>query len=149
MVLAIFFISACSEKGIEHFPSKKETLDHFIEKEDVKGNIDLIITIKGEKLLVVQSRKDIFFVGELIKDKEEYYAKRISDSVAIGIGAGWELNTLNKNKYTIFLGKNQENLNYIPFSNGEYNMSLVKGHMINKNTSDFISAIKKVEVIKD
>lgn len=149
MVLAVFFISACSGKEVEHFSSKEEALDSFIEKEDIKGNIDLILTTRGEKLLVVQSREDVFFVAELIEDKEGYYAERISDSVVLGIGASWGLNTVDKNKYTIFLNKNKEDLNYTSFSNGEYDMSLVEGHTITKNTTEFTNAIKEVEVIKD
>ncbi|WP_340003192.1 hypothetical protein [Oceanobacillus sp. FSL K6-0127] len=149
MVIAIFFISACSEKDkIDHFSSKEETLEHFSEKEDIEGNIDLIITTRGEKLLVVQSREDVFFVGELIEDKEGYYAKRISDSVGVGIGASWELNTVNKNKYTIF-EKNKEDAYYIKFSNGEYDISLVEGHTISENDLVLTSAIKEVETVKD
>jgi hypothetical protein len=149
MFLAFLFISACSENGVEHFSSKEEALDNLIEKEDIKGNIDLILTTRGEKLLVIQSRDDIFFVGELIKDKKGYYAQRISDSVVIGIGAAWELNTVNENKYTINFERNKDDLNYVSFSNEEYVMSLLEGHTLSEDTSDFASAIKEVEVIKE
>lgn len=150
MVLAVFLISACSEKEVEHFPSKEKALDSFIEKEEIKGNIDLIFTTKGESLLVAQSREDVFFVGELIEDKEGYYyARRISDSVGVGIGASWELNTKNKNKCTIYFEKDKKDSNYLPLSNGEYNIALSEGHTITENTSEFTNAIKEVEVIKD
>ena len=149
MVLAVFFISACSGKEVQHFSSKEEALDFFIKKEDIKGNIDLILTKRGEELLVVQSKEDVFFVAELIEDKEGYYAERISDSVGLGIGASWELNTADKNKYTIYFDKNKKDLNYTSLSNGEYEMSLVEGHTITKNTTEFTNAIKEVEVIKD
>ena len=120
ILIGLYFLTtAGAEEGREHFSSKKEeTLDYFIKKEDIKGNINLIITTRDEKLLAVQSREDIYFVAELVEDKEGYFAKRISDNVVIGIGAGWELNTVEKNKYTIFFEKNKEDLNYIPLSNG-------------------------------
>ena len=78
-----FLTTVSAEKGREHFSSKEEALDYFIEKEDIKGNIDLIITARDEKLLAVQSREDIYFVGELVEHKEGYYAKRISDNVVM------------------------------------------------------------------
>ncbi len=148
-VLTILFISACDEKGIDHFSSREKALDYFIEKENIKGTIDLITTTKDEKLLVVQSIGDTYFVGELVEDKEGHYAKRISDDVVMGIGAGWELTTADKNKYTIFFEKNKEDVNYIQLFNGEYDLSLVEGHTISKNNLNFTSALKEVEVIKD
>ncbi|WP_369436248.1 hypothetical protein [Lysinibacillus fusiformis] len=45
--------------------------------------------------------------------------------------------------------KNKKDLNYTSLSNGEYEMSLVEGHTITKNTTEFTNAIKEVEVIKD
>lgn len=148
MFSTIFFLSACNEEDIEYFSAQEEAVDYFIEKESIKGNIDLITTTKGEKLLVVQFREDIFFVGELLEDKEGYYAKRISDNVVLGIGASWELNTMDKNKYTISFEKNKEDLHYIPFSNGEYDLSLVEGHTISENTLNFTKAIKEIERVK-
>ena len=56
---------------------------------------------------------------------------------------------MEKNKYTIFFEKNKEDLNYIPLSNREYNMSLLEGHTISKNTLDLTSAIKEVKAIED
>lgn len=150
MVIAIFFISGCTEKDkIDYFSTKAEALKYFIEKENVEGNIDLIITTKGENLLVVQSRKDVFFVGELIEERKGYYAKRISDSVGVGIGASWELNTMSKNKYTIFFEQNKEDANYIQFSNGEYHISLVDGHRISEEDIVLTNVIKEVETVKD
>ena len=150
MVIAIFFISACSERdNIAHFSSKEETLEHFVQNENIKGNIDLITTTNDESLLVIQSSGNTYFVGELVEDKEGYYAKRISDNVEMTIGASWELNTMNKNEYTIFFEKNKEDANYIQFSNGEYDISLVEGHTISENTLALTSAIKEVETVKD
>ncbi|MFJ7667630.1 hypothetical protein ACIQXI_10995 [Lysinibacillus sp. NPDC097195] len=149
LVLAFFFISACSGTEAEHYSSKEESLNSFIEKEDIKGDIDLILTKSGEELLVVQSKEDVFFVAELIENKEGYYAERISDSVVLGIGASWELNTVGKNKYTIYFDKNKKDLNFISLSNGEHKMSLVEGHTITKNSTELTNAIKEVEVIKD
>lgn len=156
MVLAVFLISACSGKEVEHFSSKEEALDSFIEKEDIKGSIDLILAKKGEELLVIQTKEDNYFVAELIEDKEGYYAERISANVVLGIGAAWELKTADKNKYTIYFDKNKKDLNhtsfllsYTPLSNGEYEMSLVEGHTITKDTMEFTNAIKEVEAIKD
>lgn len=150
MVIAIFFISACSEKSnIDRFSSKEETLEHFVQNENIKGNIDLITTTNDEKLLVTQSSGNTYFVGELVEDKEGYYAKRISDNVEMTIGGGWELNTMNKNEYTIFFEKNKEDSNYIQFSNGEYVIFLVEGHTISKNALALTSVIKEVETVKD
>ncbi|WP_191697565.1 hypothetical protein [Psychrobacillus faecigallinarum] len=150
MVIAVFFISACNEKdNIDHFSSKEETMEHFVQNENIKGNIDLITTTNDESLLVVQSSGNTYFVGELVEDKEGYYAKRISDNVEMTIGASWELNTMDKNEYTIFFEKNKEDANYIQFSNGEYDISLVEGHTIRENTFALTSAIKEVEIVKD
>ena len=151
MVIAIFFISACSEKdNIDHFSSKEETLEHFVQNENIKGNIDLITTTNDVSLLVIQSSGNTYFVGELVEDKEGYYAKRISANVEMTtIGASWELNTMDKNEYTIFFEKNIEDANYIQFSNGEYDISLVEGHTISENTFALTSAIKEVETVKD
>jgi len=150
MVISIFFKSACSEKGnIDHFSSKEETLEHFVQNENIKGNIDLIKTTKDENLLVIQSSGNTYFVGELVEAKEGYYAQRISANVEMKIGASWELNTMDKNEYTIFFEKNKEDANYIQFSNGEYDFSLVEGHAISENALALTSAIKEVEIVKD
>lgn len=150
VILFVFLISACSGKELEHFASKKEALDSFIEQEEINSNIDLILTTKGESLLIAQSREDVFFVGELIEAKDgRYYAKRISDSVVVGIGASWELNTKYKNKYTIYFEEDENELNYVPFSNGKYSIALSEGHTITKNTMEFTNAINKVEVVRD
>ena len=75
------------KKGEEHFSSKEETLDYFIKKEDIKGNIDLIITTRDDKLLAVQSREDIYFVGDLVEDKEGYYrTSRTRKPIASAVG---------------------------------------------------------------
>ena len=115
------------KENIAHFSSKEETLEHFVQNENVKGNIDLITTTNDESLLVIQSSGNTYFVGELMEDKEGYYAKRISDNVEMTIGASWELTTKNKNEYTIFFEKNKEDANYIQFSNGEYGISPCRG----------------------
>lgn len=149
MVLIVFLISACSGKEVEYSPSEKEALDSFIEKEEVKGNIDLILTTKDESLLAIQIREDVFFAGELIEDKDSnYYVRRISDNVSVGIGASWELNTEKKNKYTIYFENDEKDANFLPFSNGEYSIALSEGHTITKDTLEFTNAIKDVEVIK-
>ena len=56
---------------------------------------------------------------------------------------------MDKNEYTIFFEKNKEDANYIQFSNGEYDISLVEGHTISENTFALTSAIKEVETVKD
>ena len=151
MVISIFFISACSGKdNIDHFSTKEETLEHFVQNENVNGNIDLITTTNDESLLVIQASENTYFVGEIVEDKEGFYAKRISDNVSMTVGASWELNTKDKNEYTIFFEKNKEDANSIQFSNGEYYISLVEGHTISEeNTFALTSAIKEVETVKD
>lgn len=150
MVISIFFLPACSEKGnIEHFSTKEETLEQFVQNENIKGNIDLMTTTKDEKLLVIQSSGNTYFVGELVEDKKGYYVERISDNVEMTIGASWQLNTMDKNEYTIIFVKDKEDVNYIQLSNGEYDISLLEGHTISDNTLALTSAIKEVETVKD
>jgi hypothetical protein len=150
LVIAIFFVSACSKKdNIDHFSSKEEALEHFVQKENIQGNVDLITTVRDESLLVIQPSGNTYFVGELAGDKEGYYAKRISDNVEMTRGGSWELNTMDKNKYTIFFEKNKKDANYIQFSNGEYDISLVEGHTISQNALALTNAIKEVETVKD
>jgi hypothetical protein len=150
VVIAIFFISACSEKDdIDYFSTKEEALKQFVQNENVEGNIDLIIATNDERLLVTESREHTYFIGELIEDKEGYYTKRISANVEMTIGGSWELNTTNKNEYTIFFEKDREYSNGIPFSNGEYVISLVEGHKISENGLALTNAIKEVETVKD
>ena len=134
MVIPIIFISACSEKdNIEHIYSKEEALEHFVQNEDINGNIDLITTTKDDRLLVIQSSGSTYFVGELVEDKDGYYIERISDNVEMTEGASWELTTKDKNEYTIFFEKDKEDVNYIQFSNGGYSVSLVEGSTISEN----------------
>ncbi|MFB4473214.1 hypothetical protein [Virgibacillus sp. SK37] len=149
MVITIFVLSACSEENSDHYSSQEEALDYFIKDENIEGNIDLITTAKDEQLLVVQSSENTYFVGELVEDKEGYYASRISDNVSMTVGASWEINTRDKNKYTIFFEKNKEDSNYIQLSNGEYDISLVEGHTISEDVPILKSAIKEVKVVKE
>lgn len=150
VILFVFLMSACTGKELEYFASKEEALDSFVEEEEIDSNLDLIVTTKGEHLLVAQSKEDVFFVGELIEAKDgSYDARRISDSVVVGIGASWELDTKKKNKYTIYFEEDENELNYLPFSNGEYSIALSEGHTITKNTMEFTNAIKELSVIQD
>ena len=149
MISGGFILTACSEKEVQYFSSKEDALDSFIEKNDVKGNIDLILTKRGEELLVVQTKEDTFFVGERIGNQKWYYAQRISDNVSLDLGGAWELTTDANNMYNIFLEHNKKGMNYTSFSNGEYEMALVEGHKITENIPEFINAVKEVEVIKD
>ena len=149
IISAVFLLTACSEKDVQYFSSKEEALDSFIEKNDVKGNIDMIFTKRGDKLLVVQTKEDTFFVGEQIHDQKGYYAQRISDNVSLGSGGAWELTTDANNMYTIFFDQNKEEMHYTSFSNGQYEMALVEGHKITKGIPESINAVKEVEVIKD
>lgn len=155
--IAVFFLSillaglsACGDNDKSgYYPNKEEALKHFIQKNDVKGNIDLVTTVKDEKLLVTQSRGKTYFVGELAKDRKGYYINRISDNVEMENGGSWELNTLGGNEYTIYFERDKEDLGYLQLSNGEYNILLVKGHTITKNGQPLTSAIKRVEAVKD
>ena len=150
MIAAIFILTACSEKdNIDYFSTKEEALEHFVEIGNIIGNIDLITTTNDEKLLVTQSSENTYFVGELVEDKKGYYTTRISDNVEMVLGGGWELNTIDNNDYTIYFEKNKEDLNYIQLSNGEYNILLVEGHTISKNTLPLTSVIKEAETVKD
>lgn len=149
-VISMFFISACSKEGnIQHFSSEDETLDHFVQNEDIEGIIDLITTTKDEKILVIQSSGSSYFIGELVEDNEGYYIRRISDNVDMTKGGSWELSTVGKNEYTIFFEKDKEDINYIQLSNGEYGVSLVEGHTISGDDLALTSVIKEVETVKD
>jgi uncharacterized protein (DUF736 family) len=148
-------IVGCSESSsnikdeIRHFSTQEETLEHFIEKENIRGNIDLVTTTKNELLLVTQSSENIYFVGELKEDDEGFHASKISASVHMEIGAAWELITMDGNEYTIFLEKTNEKPNFISLSNEEYFISIVEGHTLNKNSINVTNAIKEVDTIKE
>ncbi|MBB4825891.1 hypothetical protein HNO89_003127 [Sporosarcina luteola] len=150
-VTSIFFLSACSEKrAIEHFPSKEEALKQLVQKENVKGRIDLLTTTNGENVVVIQSSENTYLVGELVKDKEGYYAGKISASSELTtVGASWELTTIDNNEYTIKFKKSKEGSNNEYFSIGEYDISLVKGHTLSDKKLASTSAIKVVERMKD
>lgn len=146
----LFGVSACDEndKGVR-FSNKEDALKHFIQEEDVKGNIDLVLTVKDENLLVVQTRDRTYFVGEMVKDKNGYYTNKISVEYEIPSGAGWELNTSNNNEYTIYFEMDKEAPNTIQLSNEEYSVLLVEGHTLTNHDLPLTSAIKKVKTIKD
>ncbi|WP_152608283.1 hypothetical protein [Halalkalibacter okhensis] len=148
-------IVGCSESSsnikdeITHFSTQEETLEHFIENENIRGNIDLVTTTKNELLLVTQWRENIYFVGELKADDDGFYAFKISASVHMEIGAAWELITMDGNEYTIFFEKTNEKPNFIELSNEEYFISIVEGHTLNKNSINVTNGIKEVDTIKE
>lgn len=109
----------------------------------------MVTTVKDEKLLVIQTRENTYFVGEMAEDKNGYYIERISDNVEMVDGGSWELNTLGGNEYTIYFEKDKEDIGYKQLSNGKYNFLLAKGHTITKNGQFLTSAIKRVEAVKD
>ncbi|MEW9053845.1 MAG: hypothetical protein AB2392_21990 [Neobacillus sp.] len=152
-VITLLLIGGCSKISsknkdeVEHFSTQVEALEHFIEFENIKGNIDLVTTTNSEILLVTHASEDTYFVGELKEDDEGFYAAKISASVRLGIGAAWELNTIESNEYTIFFDTNNEP-NFIKFSNEEYFFSIVEGHTLSKNLLNAINTIKEVQTIK-
>lgn len=149
-VVSLFFISACSEESnIQYYSSKDETLEQYINNNDIQGNIDLITTMENESILVIQSRESSYYIGELVENKEGYYIKRISDNVDMTVGGSWELRTEAKNKYTIFFEKGKEDVNYTKLSNGEYGVSLVEGHTISSDDLASTSVIKEIETVNN
>lgn len=153
IVITVLLVTACSEseissktkESIEYFTSKEKALEHYIENENVKGNIDLIKTTKDEELLVTQWSENNYFVGELKKDNEGFYAVRISAYVHMEIGASWELITIDGTEYTIFFNKDKENSNFIPLSNKEYYVAVVEGHKLSENKLTLTNAILDIE----
>jgi hypothetical protein len=127
VVLAVFLLTACStnasktQDNIEHFSSKDKAIQNYIKNESFTGSIDLITTTKGDKLLVTQESSNSYFVGELKKDDKGFYAATISPGTKLSTEAtGWELNTLDGNKYTIYFDRTNVNSNFISLSNGEF-----------------------------
>lgn len=155
IVITVLLLAACSENSskikddIEYFSSKEKALGHFIENENIKGEIELITTTKDEKLLVTQWSKNIYFVGELKKDYEGFYAVKISASVNMKKVASWELNTIDGNEYTIFFEKTKEKTNFIPLSKDDYYVSIVEGHKLGENPLTLTNAIQDFETVKE
>lgn len=153
-VVIFLLIGGCSESSlnfnedIEHFSTEDEALEHFIENERIKGNVDLVTTTKSESLLVTQSSQNTYFVGELMKDDEGVFATRISAKVHMEVGAAWELITIGGNKYTIFFEKDNEKPYLINLSNGDYYISIVEGHTLSKDPLNVTNAIKEIVAIK-
>jgi len=153
-VITLLIIGGCSENStkikdkIKHFPSKHEALDHFIEDENIRGNIDLVTTTKSDHLLVTQWRENIYFVGELNENDEGFYTGKISVNVHMKIGGAWELNTMDGNEYTIFFDKNKEKPNSIKLSNEEYFISIEDGHTLSNNSLNVTTVINEVDTIK-
>ena len=134
---------------MNYFSSREAALEEFIQGEGIKGNIDLITTTNDVKLLVIQQEKNHYFVGELLEDKKGFAANRISANVFMELGGSWELKTIANHKYTIYFEKEQENQNFFPLSNGDYNISIVEGHQVKKEDPSFTNSIKDIKAIKD
>ena len=145
----LLLLSACSQDNINYFPSKEAALEEFIQGEGIKGNIDLITTTNDVELLVIEQDKNNYFVGELLEDKKGFAANRISDNVFMELGGSWELKTIANHKYTIYFEKEQKDQNFFPLSNGDYNISIVEGHQVQKEDSFFTNSIKDIKAIKE
>ena len=158
-VLILLLIGSCSENfsnnkdDIEIFSTQEEALDHFIDNENIEGNIELVTTTNNELLLVVERSKNIYFVGELKEDDKGMFALKISADVNMDESAGggaWELVTLDGNEYTIYFEKtNERPYPYlINLSNDEYFVSIVEGHTLSENSLGLTNVIKEVDIIK-
>ncbi|MFS0780259.1 hypothetical protein [Bacillus sp. 1P06AnD] len=153
-VCIFLLIGGCSENAstnideIDHFPTQEEAIAHFVEVENITGNIDLVTTTKRELLLVSQLKQDIYFVGEVKENTEGYDAVKLSASFKIGFGAAWEFNTMDNEKYTISFEKSNEKPNLIRLSNDEYYISIVEGHTLNRSLFNGTNAIKEARTIK-
>lgn len=153
-MISLLLLGGCFESSsktmteIEHFSTKEKALEHFIKKEKIKGNIDLITTINKDQLLLTHWTNNTYFVGELKEDAKGYYAERISNYVQMeSSGFGWELSTLNGNEYTIFLQESNEP-NFIKLSNEELFVSILMGHTLSTNSKNETNAIKDFDTIK-
>ena len=104
--------------------------------------------LNNEVLLVSQSSGDTYFVGELKESTKGFYAVTLSASVVVGVGAAWELTSMDNHKYTIFFEKENEKNNFIRLTNHEYYISLVEGHTLRENMSTGTNAIKEIQNLK-
>jgi len=154
LVMILLLVGGCSEDfsgnmdEIKYFSTQEEALEHFMDINNIEGNIELVTTTKNELLLVTQRSQDIYFVGEIKENDEGLYAKKISHDVQIGIGASWELITVDGNEYTIYFETTNEKPNLIKLSNDEYFISVVEGHTLSDDSLSFTNAIKEVDTIK-
>ena len=150
----LLFIGGCSGNepiyygDIEYFPTQEGAIEHFVEVREVIGSIDAVTTTKNEVLLVSQSSGDTYFVGELKESTKGFYAVTLSASVVVGVGAAWELTSMDNHKYTLFFEKENEKNDFIQLTNHEYYISLVEGHTMRDNTSIGTNAIKEMQNIK-
>ncbi len=152
--MTVFLLAACNattsktKDKIEHFSSKEKAFQNYFKNENVKGSIDLITTLQDDQLLVTQESTNIYFVGELRKDDNGFYAEKITPGAQLTTETGWELNTMNGNKYTIYFKKTSDEPNYVSVSNGEYFVSILEGHTLSEDNSNTKNAIKNVENVK-
>ena len=150
----LLFIGGCSGNeptyygDIKYFPTQEGAIEHFVEVREVTGSIDAVTTTKNEVLLVSQSSGDTYFVGELKEITKGFYAVTLSASVVVGVGAAWELTSMDNHKYTIFFEKDNETAHSIRLTNQEYYISLVEGHTLRENMSTGTNAIKELQNIK-
>jgi hypothetical protein len=153
-VLTIFLLVACntttskSKDKIEHFSSKEKAFQHYIKIENVAGSIDLITTLQGDKLLVTQESTNIYFVGELKKEANGFFAEKITPGFQLTAETVFELNTMNGNKYTIYFKKTKDEPNYVSVSNGEYFVSILEGHTLSEDKLTAKNVINDVENVK-
>lgn len=153
-VTILLLIGGCSKNlsnskiGSEQFPTQNEALEHFNQVENIKGSIDLVTTSSNEFLLVTQSGQNTYFIGELKETNEGVVTIRISGYVDIGMGAGWELSTIDGSEYTIFFEKNDEKPYLMKLSNDDYFISIVEGHTLTSDSLKITNAIKEIVAIK-
>lgn len=153
-MLAVILLSAChanasrTKDDIEYSSTQEKAIQSYIENENVTGIIDLVITNKGNKLLVTQRTNNIYFVGELIKDEKGYYAVKITPDVKLNTDMGWEFHTMNNNKYTIFFNSTENKPNFISLSNNEFKISILEGYTLSENKTGLSTAIQSIENVK-
>ncbi|KKI88919.1 hypothetical protein WQ54_28780 [Bacillus sp. SA1-12] len=156
VTLALFLLMACeinatqTEDMMKHFSSKEKAVQYYIKNEKVAGSIDLITTTKGDKLLVTERSKNLLFIGQLMKDRKGYYVSKITaDTLLNTESVGWELDTMDDHKYTIYFTKTNDNSDFILLPNGEFYFSIEEGHTICKEEVNIKNAILKVENVKN
>ncbi|WP_289989671.1 hypothetical protein [Paenibacillus sp. BSR1-1] len=151
VTIAVFLITACSsdvsnnDTRIVHFSSKEKAFQNYIKEENIDGSVVLIKTTKGDQLLLTQVDANTYFVGELKKDANGYYAVKITNNTILNneaLGMGWNFKSSNGNKYSIFFNKTNDNSEYISIPNCEFYVRLLVDENKRKN------AIQEVETIK-
>lgn len=133
----------------ESFSSKQQAIEHFIDKENIKGHVVLVETMEDEEILVAEYNKNEYVLGELNRKKEEHIAYAITGvhSLRGVIGMGWSFTTIAENDYTINF-MNEKHANSMQFPDRKYYYAIGKSEENTEPLTITSNAIVSVEVIQ-